>query len=47
MTVAYHAQFSVESEAGGMAIENTFRITETGCEALTKWPYEEIQILGL
>ena len=47
MTVAYHAQFSVEGEAGGIAIENTFRITKDGCEALTKWPYEEIQILGL
>jgi Xaa-Pro aminopeptidase len=47
MTVAYHAQFYVEAEAGGIAIENTYRITETGCEALTRWPYEEIQILGL
>ena len=47
MTVAYHAQFYAEGEAGGVAIENTYRITETGCEALTKWPFEDIMILGL
>lgn len=46
MTIAYHAQFSVEGEAGGVAIENTYRITEDGCEALTRWPYEECMILG-
>jgi len=42
MTVSYHSQ-----EASGIAIENTYRITEDGCEALTKWPYEEIMVLGL
>jgi Xaa-Pro aminopeptidase len=47
MTIAYHAIFQVEGEAGGVAIENTFRITETGCEFLTQWPYEEIMIIGL
>jgi Xaa-Pro aminopeptidase len=47
MTVAYHALFHVEGEAGGVAIENTYRITETGCEVLTQWPYEEIMIIGL
>lgn len=47
MTIAYHALFHVEGEAGGVAIENTFRITETGCEIMTKWPYEEIIVLGL
>jgi len=47
MTVAYHAQFFAEGEAGGVAIENTYRITKTGCESLNKWPYEEIMILGL
>ena len=47
MTVAYHALFWAEGEAGGVAIENTYRVTETGCEALTRWPYEEIMILGL
>jgi Xaa-Pro aminopeptidase len=47
MTIAYHALFHVEGEAGGVAVENTFRITQTGCEILTKWPYEEIQVIGL
>ena len=47
MTVAYHGIFHVEGEAGGMAVENTYAITETGCESLTKWPYEEIMIIGL
>ena len=47
MTIAYHALFWVEGEAGGVAIENTYAITETGCENLTTWPYEEIMILGL
>jgi Xaa-Pro aminopeptidase len=47
MTIAYHALFHVEGEAGGVAIENTYRITETGCEVLTQWPYEEIMIIGL
>lgn len=47
MTVAYHAQFCVEGDAGGMAIENTYRITKDGCECLTRFPYEEIMILGL
>jgi len=31
MTIAYHAQFFAEGDAGGVAIENTYRITETGC----------------
>jgi Xaa-Pro aminopeptidase len=55
MTLAYHALFWAEGEAcgeacgeaGGVAIENTYRVTETGCESLTKWPYEDIMILGL
>lgn len=47
MTITYHAMFYVEGEAGGVAIENTCRITETGCEVLTQWPYEEIMTLGL
>jgi Xaa-Pro aminopeptidase len=47
MTMAYHAQFWAEGEAGGVTIENTYRITDTGCEALNQWPYEEIQIIGL
>ena len=47
MTMAYHAMMWVEGDAGGIAIENTYRITENGCESLTKWPYEDIMILGL
>ena len=47
MVLAYHSLLHAEGEAGGVAIENTYRITETGCENLTPWPYEEIQILGL
>lgn len=47
MTLAYHALFHAEGEAGGAAIENTYRITDTGCETLTQWPYEEIMIIGL
>ena len=47
MTMAYHAMMWVDGQAGGIAIENTYRITENGCESLTVWPYEEIQILGL
>jgi Xaa-Pro aminopeptidase len=50
MTLAYHALFWLEGEAageGGIAIENTYGITDTGCETLTRWPYEEIMILGL
>ena len=47
MTIAYHALFCVEGEAGGVAIENTYSITDTGCEAMTKWPYEDIMVLGL
>ncbi len=47
MTIAYHALFHVEGDAGGVAIENTYRITETGCEVLTKWPYQEIMVIGL
>jgi Xaa-Pro aminopeptidase len=47
MVLAYHAMLHAQGEAGGVAIENTYRITETGCESLTKWPYEEIQIIGL
>ena len=47
MTVAYHALFWAEGDAGGIAIENTYMVTENGCEVLTKWPYEDIMIIGL
>jgi len=32
---------------GGAKIENTYAVTDTGCEALTVWPFDEIPILGL
>jgi Xaa-Pro aminopeptidase len=47
MTMAYHAMMWVDGDAGGIAIENTYRITDTGCEMLTRWPYEDITIIGL
>ena len=47
MTIAYHALFWAEGEAGGIAIENTYQVNENGCEALTKWPYEDIMVIGL
>ncbi len=50
MTVAYHSLFWLSgkgAEQGGVAIENTYLITEDGCESLTKWPYEEIMTIGL
>ena len=45
MTIAYHALFWIEGYQG-VAIENTYRITDGGCECLTKWPYEEIIVCG-
>ena len=47
MTIAYHAMMWTDRDEGGIAIENTYRITANGCENLNKWPYEDIQILGL
>lgn len=47
MTMAYHAQFYSSTDAGGVAIENTYVITGDGCELLTRFPYEECMILGL
>ncbi|MFC1971377.1 M24 family metallopeptidase [Chloroflexota bacterium] len=45
MCIAYHAIYCVEGYEG-IAIENTYRITETGCENLCKLPIEDIIILG-
>ncbi|MCC6473438.1 MAG: aminopeptidase P family protein [Burkholderiales bacterium] len=47
MTIAYHAMMWTDSDEGGVAIENTYRITANGCESLTKWPYQDIMVLGL
>ncbi|MFC1984341.1 M24 family metallopeptidase [Chloroflexota bacterium] len=44
MTVAYHATYTIEGYEGA-AIENTYRITDTGCECLCKMPWEELIIL--
>ena len=46
MCIAYHAIFSVEGYEG-VAIENTYRITDNGCESLTKWPFEDLMVIGL
>ena len=45
MTIAYHAMFWVDGQ-DGVAVENTFRITDTGCEILGKWPWEEMVVIG-
>lgn len=45
MIIAYHVVFWAEG-AEGVAIENTYRITDTGCESMTKWPYEDLMIIG-
>ena len=48
MTLAYHTLIYLEGhDAGGVALENTYRITDTGCENLCKWPMEEIQTIGM
>ncbi len=47
MTFAYHALFQVDGPAGGVAVENTYRITKSGCEILNAWPYEDIMVIGL
>jgi Xaa-Pro aminopeptidase len=50
MTIAYHCLFWLGGEGekhGGVAIENTYLVTETGCESLNKWPYHEIISIGM
>ena len=51
MTLTYHVRVRMDSpegyEAGGLAVENTYRVTKTGVESLCKWPYEEIMTIGL
>jgi len=45
MTMAYAASCSVPGYAG-VKIENTYRITKDGCEAMTLWPYDDMPIIG-
>lgn len=45
MVLAYHAAYYVPG-AEGVAIGNTFRITDTGCENLCQWPFEELAAVG-
>ncbi len=46
MVIAYHAIHCVK-DYEGVAIENSYRITDTGCELLTKWPFDELMVVGL
>jgi len=45
MVFAYHAIFWLEGECG-IAIENTYRVTDTGCENLCQWPFDDLMVLG-
>ena len=47
MTLAYHTIVNLKGhEAGGVAVENTYRVTSNGCENLCKWPME-LMTIGL
>ncbi len=46
MCFSYHILFWVEG-GEGVGLENTYRITDTGCENLCKWPFEELQVIGI
>jgi Xaa-Pro aminopeptidase len=46
MCIAYHTIFCVK-DYEGVAIENTYRVTDNGCELLTKWPFDELMVVGL
>jgi Xaa-Pro aminopeptidase len=46
MCIAYHSIHCIK-DYEGVAIENTYRITDTGCECLTKWPFDELLVVGL
>ncbi len=46
MCLAYHSIHCVKGYEG-VAIENTYRVTDTGCELLTKWPFDDLMIVGL
>jgi Xaa-Pro aminopeptidase len=46
MCFSYHILFWVEG-GEGVGLENTYRITDTGCENLCLWPFEELQAIGM
>ncbi|MBI2832745.1 MAG: aminopeptidase P family protein [Chloroflexi bacterium] len=46
MCVAYAPQIYVPGVAGAK-IENTYRITDDGCESFCLWPYEDMPCIGL
>ena len=45
MCIAYHNIHCINGYEG-VAIENTYRITDNGCELMTKWPFGELMVLG-
>jgi len=45
MCLAYHSIFCIKGYEG-VAIENTYRITDNGCELLCKWPFDDLMVLG-
>lgn len=46
MVMAYASAASVQG-FGGVKIENTYAVTDTGCEQLTTWPFDDIPLLGV
>ena len=46
MCLAYHSIHCINGYEG-VAIENTYRITDNGCELLTVWPFDELMVVGL
>jgi len=45
MCIAYHSIHCIKGYQG-VAIENTYRVTDDGCELLTVWPFDELMIIG-
>jgi len=45
MVISYHAIHCVNNYEG-VAIENTYRITDNGCELLTVWPFDDLMVIG-
>jgi len=46
MCLSYHAIHLVK-DYQGVAIENTYRVTDNGCELMTVWPFDELTVLGM